>query len=72
MILPQETPSPKSADTVPPHSLKSNAFPNVLLWTPLNVAAPGIIKSTIRNDLAGGARWQGRDMTKQWNGNFAV
>jgi hypothetical protein len=34
---------------VPPHSLKSNAFPNVL---------------TIRNDLAGGARWQGRDMTK--------
>jgi hypothetical protein len=49
---------------VPTHSLKSNAFPNVLLWTPLNVAAPGIIKSTVRNDLAGGARWQGRDMTK--------
>jgi hypothetical protein len=28
------------------------------------VILPGIIKSTIRNDPAGGARWQGRDMTK--------
>jgi hypothetical protein len=36
----------------------------VLLWTPRNVAAPGIIKSAIRYGSADGARWRGRDITK--------